>query len=153
MEIDNKKKLLAYCGLYCGDCGGFSGEITDAAINLKNVLSQYKFHLTAKCLFSEKLKEYDKFLDMLQFMTELKCKTICREEEDREGFCKVRKCCRNKGYFACFECDIYEQCEILRKINLKELYGDSYLKNFQAIKDMGLEKWIKEGKRYWFIDD
>ena len=150
---NNKKELLAYCGLYCGDCGGFSDEITDAAINLQKVLSRYKFDLTAKYLFSEKLKEYNKFLDILQFITELKCKTICREMKDKEGTCMVRKCCRKKGYFACFECDIYEECEILRKTNPKELYGDSYLKNFRAIKNMGLEKWIEEGKRYWFVND
>ena len=55
-----KKDLLAYCGLYCGDCGGFSGEIAEAAINLNKKLIEYKFELTAKYLFPEKLKEYDK---------------------------------------------------------------------------------------------
>ncbi|MFX1390022.1 MAG: DUF3795 domain-containing protein [Promethearchaeota archaeon] len=151
--MKDSKNLLAYCGLYCGDCAGYSGEIADAAIKLNNKLIQHKFEKTAKNLFAEKLKEYDKFHDMLKFISELKCEKICREREDDEHSCKVRKCCRNKGYFACYECEIYETCEILRITNKQELYGDSYLKNFQAIKEMGLENWIKTGKHYWFADD
>ena len=147
------KELFAYCGLYCGDCAGYSGEIANAAIKLNEKLNKYKFEYTAKNLFTEKLKEYDKFLEMLRFITELKCEKICREREDDEHSCKVRKCCRDKGFFACYECEIYEKCDILRTKNKKELYGDSYLKNFQNIREMGLENWIKHGKRHWFADD
>lgn len=86
-------------------------------------------------------------------MTELKCDKFCREKEDTKTSCKIRKCCRSKGFFACYECEIYEKCKILRSTNKKELYGDSYLKNFQAIKERGLEEWIEKGKRYWFADD
>ena len=53
------KNLLTYCGLYCGDCAGYSGELADTAQNLMHALEKYKFERTAKCLFSEKLKEYD----------------------------------------------------------------------------------------------
>ncbi|MFX0007312.1 MAG: DUF3795 domain-containing protein [Promethearchaeota archaeon] len=151
--MKDSKKLLAYCGLYCGDCAGYLGEISDAAIKLENKLNQYKFEKTAKNLFTEKLKEYDKFHEMLQFITELKCEKICREKEDTEHSCKVRKCCRSKRYFACYECEIYENCETLRITNKQELYGDSYLKNFEGIKEMGLDNWMKKGKRYWFADD
>ncbi|MFX1567531.1 MAG: DUF3795 domain-containing protein [Promethearchaeota archaeon] len=151
--MKDKKELLAYCGLYCGDCAGYSGEIADAAIKLNQQLTKYKFEHTAKNIFTEKLKEYYKFHDMLQFITELKCEKICREKEDDEHSCKVRKCCREKGFFACYECESYEKCEILRTAVKKELYGDSHLKNFQSIKEMGLENWIKVGKRYWFADD
>lgn len=151
--MKGKKDLLAYCGLYCGDCGGFSGGIADAAISLKQELSKYKFERTAKCLFSEKLKDYDKLAEMLQFLTTIKCEKVCREREDKESSCKVRKCCREKGFYACYECDIYKECDILRKTNREDLYGDSYLKNFQAIREMGLERWLNEGKRYWFGDD
>lgn len=33
--MKESKELLAYCGLYCGDCGAFTSEITEAAIKLK----------------------------------------------------------------------------------------------------------------------
>jgi len=151
--MKDNKKLLAYCGLYCGDCAGYTGEIVDAAINLSKKLGKYKFEKTARNVFPKKLKEYEKFHNMLQFITELKCEKICREKKDNKSSCKVRKCCRSKGFFACYECNLYEKCEILRAKIKKDLYGDSYLKNFQGIKEMGLDEWIKNGKRYWFADD
>jgi len=33
---------------------------------------------------------------------------------------------------------------------LESLLGDSCLKNLQAINEMGLENWLKNGKRLWF---
>ena len=41
-----RKDLLAYCGLYCGDCLGYTGVIADAAKNLMMVLKKYKFDRT-----------------------------------------------------------------------------------------------------------
>ncbi len=37
---DNSKKLVAYCGLYCGDCFGYKGKITELAKDLRNELRQ-----------------------------------------------------------------------------------------------------------------
>ncbi len=31
LSMNNIKELLARCGLYCGDCAGYSGEIAEAA--------------------------------------------------------------------------------------------------------------------------
>jgi len=59
--MKERKDLLAYCGLYCGDCAGYSGETGNTAKNLMKVLEKYKFDRTAKCLFSEKLGDNDKF--------------------------------------------------------------------------------------------
>ena len=146
-----RKDLLAYCGLYCGDCAGYSGEIADTAENLKNVLKKYKFDRTAKCLFSEQLKDYDNFREMLGFITGLKCSTICREREDSGASCKIKKCCRDRGFYACCECDDFEICEKLK--SLEELHGDSCMMNLKAIKEMGLEAWISRGKRHWFGSD
>ena len=60
-DMNDNTKLLAYCGLYCGDCAGYSGEIADRAKDLKKVIEKYKFELTAKSMFSQKLKDYDDF--------------------------------------------------------------------------------------------
>ena len=146
-----RKDFLAHCGLYCGDCAGYSGAIADTARNLMNVLEKYQFERTAKSLFSEKLKEYDKFCEMLRFMTDLKCPKICREREDSSASCKIRRCCRDKGFYACYGCDDFEICEKLK--TLEELHGDSCVENLKAIKEMGLEAWIRRGKRLWFGSD
>lgn len=149
--MKERKDLLAYCGLYCGDCAGYSGEIADTAKNLKNILKKYKFDRTAKCLFSEQLKDYDNFREMLEFITSLKCPTICRERADSETSCKIKKCCRVRGFYACCECDDFEICEKLE--SLEELHGDSCVTNLKAIKEMGPEAWISRGKRHWFGSD
>lgn len=145
------KELLAYCGLYCGDCAGHTGAIADAADELQNVLKNYKFELTARHLFSDELKEYDKFVEMLGFMAKLKCDSPCREKTDKNTSCEIRKCCIEKGYYACYECDDIEVCKKLE--SMKGLHRDSCVKNLQAIKEIGLEKWVETGKRYWFGSD
>lgn len=41
--MDADKKLIAYCGLYCGDCVNYKGEIADLARDLRKKLRQEKF--------------------------------------------------------------------------------------------------------------
>lgn len=103
-------------------------------------------------VYSLKLKDYDKFCEMLGFMTGLKCEKICREREDSSTSCKVRKCCRGRGFYACYECDDFENCEKLESLH-KGLHYDSCMKNLKAIKEMGLEAWIIRGKRFCYWND
>ena len=91
--MNNRKKLLAYCGFYCVDCLGYTGAIADAAKDFKMVLDKYKFDRTAKCIFPDQLKDYDRFYEIVVFMSGLKCPMICREREDTSTACTVRKCC------------------------------------------------------------
>jgi hypothetical protein len=149
--MKDKKELLAYCGLYCGDCAGYSGEIADAAQKLKDTTKKYKFHQTAKHLFPEKLKEYDKLEEMVDFMSELRCPRICREIKESDVKCKISKCCREKEFFACYECNTFETCAELK--SLSGLHGEAHIKNLRAIREMGIDKWIADGKRLWFADD
>jgi len=145
-----RKDLLAYCGLYCGDCLGYTGVIADVAKNLMMVLNKYKFDRTVKCVLSKELKDYDKFYEMLAFMTGLKCPKICRERGEYSGTsCKIRKCCRDKGFYSCYECNDFEICDKLKTF-MEGLHADSCVKNLKAIKEMGLEAWIIRGKRLWY---
>ncbi|MGB7053935.1 MAG: DUF3795 domain-containing protein [bacterium] len=143
--MKNKKELLAYCGLYCGDCAGYSGEIADTAQNLKETTEKYKFQQTAQHLFPKELQHYDKLREMIDFMTKLKCPKPCRERKAGEVKCKIWKCCRDKGFFVCYECD--------RLKAMSPLHGESCTRNLKAIKEMGVEKWLRKGKRFWFADD
>lgn len=148
----DKKKLLAYCGLYCGDCVGYTGVVADAALDFSSILDRHKFHMTAKSVFPEQLKEYEKFQEMLDFMTGLKCPGICRERADGSTSCEIRKCCIEHGYFACHECDDFETCDKLSSL-MQGLHGEAILKNLREIRHMGVDAWIEDGKRYWFWDD
>lgn len=149
--MKGKKDLLAYCGLYCGDCLGYTGVIADAAETFINVLKTYKFDQTVTHIFPEKLKDYETGHQLLKFMANLRCPEVCRKRDSIS--CTVRECCRNKGFYACYECTDFETCENLKSLH-KGLHYDSCLKNLQAIKEMGLESWIIKGKRfmYWDID-
>jgi hypothetical protein len=145
------KELLACCGLYCGDCAGYSGEITEAAAELREKIHKYKFAQTAKNLFPKELKDYDKLYKMLGFMTTLKCPKTCREKTADEASCEIRKCSFAKGFYACHECGDFESCDKLE--SLSGLHGESHIKNLRAIREMGIENWITQGKRLWFADD
>ena len=149
--MKDSRELLAYCGLYCGDCAGYSGEIAEAAQKLKETTEQCKFRQTAKHLFPEKLKEYGKLENMVNFMTELRCPRICRRITPGDVKCEISKCCRGKRYYACHECDAFETCDKLK--TLSGLHGNSHIKNLRAIRQMGIDSWIEKGKRLWFADD
>ena len=62
-SMTKDENLIAYCGLYCGDCHGFPGKIPDLARDLR------KEHRASRCdkfagfistfSFSKDFKEYD----------------------------------------------------------------------------------------------
>jgi hypothetical protein len=146
-----KKDLLAYCGFYCGDCLGYTGVIADAAEGLKAVLEKYKFERTAKCIFTDQLKDYDEFFAELIFMTGLKCPMACRERKDDNIACEVRECCISKGFYACYECSDFEMCDKLRVL-MDGLHYNSIIENLRDIKAMGLKEWNLNGKRHHYWD-
>lgn len=39
-RMEKEKKLLAFGGLYCGDCAGYSGEIAELAKKLRQTLKK-----------------------------------------------------------------------------------------------------------------
>ena len=48
-----EKDLVAYCGLYCGDCFGYKGKIADLARDLRKELRAAKFAKIAEALGME----------------------------------------------------------------------------------------------------
>ena len=53
--MDNKisdKNLIAYCGLYCGDCHGFTGKIPDLARDLRRELRKIHYDRFASFISS-----------------------------------------------------------------------------------------------------
>ena len=148
-----KKELFAYCGIYCGDCLGYTGVIADAAEDFKKVLEKYEFEKSTKAIFPDQLKDYDKIFDKITFMTGLRCPMVCRERKDDNVDCEIRKCCKSKGFFACYECEDFKNCEKLK--TMEGLHYEVMIKNLKEIKESGLKKWIKKGKahHYWDNED
>jgi hypothetical protein len=152
-KMKESKDLLAYCGYYCGDCLGYTGVIADAAQGLLEVLGTYKFERTAECVFPNDLSEYNKFCEMLVFMTSLRCAGICRHEGAvQPSSCEVKNCCKDKGFYACYECDEFETCDKFGLLH-KGLHTDACVKNMRGIREMGLEAWVTAGERHHYWDE
>jgi hypothetical protein len=81
-------------------------------------------------------------------MTGIKCSMICREREDDSTSCSVRKCCIENGYYACYECADFENCDKIKSI-MGGLHTDACVRNLKAIKEMGIDNWIVKGEKIW----
>jgi len=112
------------------------------------MLERYNFDQTVKYLLSEELKHYDNFRENIKFLSRFVCPTICRERKDDSTTCKIRKCCRDRRFYACYECDDFEVCERLK--SLQRIVGISPIENLKALKEMGLETWMIKGERHLF---
>ncbi len=145
--MNEDKKLIAYCGLYCGDCVNYKGKIADLARDLRKKLRQEKFDRVSKGLskYFKEFKDYEKCYATLGAMVRLRCSKVCRDGGG-PPFCKIRKCCEKKNIQGCWKCEEFEICTKLDF--LKPIHEDAHRKNLRKIKKQGTEKFIN-GKRYW----
>jgi hypothetical protein len=141
--------LVAYCGLYCGDCESYKGKVADLARDLRKELRAARFDKTAAFMstfsFFEVFKNYDQCYEVLGALVRLRCKKACRGGGG-PPFCKMRKCCQKKGIQGCWECDGFETCKLLDF--LTPGHGDAHLKNLRRIKTAGVHAFAA-GKRDW----
>ncbi len=76
-------KLVAYCGLYCGDCFFFKREIADLARDLRKKLREAKLKQTYKEFsnFAKEFKDFPVCYEVLGAMVKMRCKS-CRKGEE-----------------------------------------------------------------------
>lgn len=145
----NNRDLIAYCGLYCGDCVSYKGKVADLARDLRKELRAAKFDKTAEVLaavpFFEPFKNYDQCYEVLGAMVKFRCKKTCKGGGG-PPFCKMRKCCQKKGIEGCWECAEFETCENLDFLKLG--HGETHLKNLRTLKKKGVEAFLA-GTKYW----
>ena len=145
------KDLIAYCGLYCGDCVGYTQTVPDLARDLRKELRRYRFDKMADMLaqvpFFKEFKDYDKCYQLLGTMMKLRCKKTCKGNGGPPD-CKIRNCARKKKFDGCWQCDYFPTCEKLKM--LEPHHGPAHLKNLRKIKKQGPAAFIK-GKRYWYV--
>ncbi len=143
----NNKTLIAYCGLYCGDCFNYKGEIADLARDLRKKLRESKFDRASEGLskYFKDFKDYDTCYRVLGSMVRLRCKRACTNGGGNPN-CTIRKCCQKKEIRGCFECGEFETC---KKFDfLKPIHKDANLKNLKKIKKNGQDKFINS-RRDW----
>ena len=143
------KELIAYCGLYCGDCFGNKGNLADLSRDLRKELRQARFENQAELMSKEPyfsvFKDYKKCYDVLGALVKMRCKRAC-QGGGGPPFCKMRQCCQKKGYQGCWECDDFESCTKLDF--LKPFHGDAHIKNIKRIRKNGNHGFLA-GKRDW----
>ena len=147
--MPEEKELIAYCGLYCGDCYRYKGRIADLARDLRKELRQEKFDLTAETMseisFFAAFKNYPQCYELLGEMVKFRCKRTCRGGGG-PPVCKIRVCCQKKGIDGCWQCAEFEACKKLDF--LKPFHGDAHIKNLRMLKKTGVDSFL-EGKRNW----
>lgn len=147
MSTNDDSKLLAFCGLYCGDCMMHKGEIADLARDLRKKMREVKYKQVfgAMTKWWQDLKEYDECYKVLGAMVKLRCARVCREGGGPPT-CKVRNCCQKKGIEGCWECDEFETCDKLEF--LQPIHGDAHIRNMKKISKQGMRKFL-EGDKHW----
>ncbi len=145
--MNENRNLVAYCGLYCGDCFNYKGEIADLARDLRKKLREEKFVRVSQGLskFFKEFKNYEQCYEVLGAMVRLRCKRTCRGGGGPPS-CKIRNCCQKKNVPGCWECEEFETCEKLGF--LKPIHQDAQIKNLRKIKKQGIDSFLK-GTRYW----
>jgi len=148
--MTEEKELVAYCGLYCGDCIGYRRKAADLARDLRKELRATKFDRTAEYLagvpFFAAYKNYQGCYEVLGALVKMRCKKACRGGGG-PPFCRMRKCCQKKGFDGCWECNEIETCKHLDF--LKPSHGDAHIKNLRKIGKNGVDEFLK-GKKYWY---
>jgi hypothetical protein len=144
------QKLIAYCGLYCGDCHGFTGIIPDLARDLRKELREIHYDKFAAFIstysFGKDFKNYDECYKVLGAMVKFRCRKGCRSGGG-SPFCKIRKCVLKKGLDGCWECSEFEDCKELEF--LETVHGNAHIKNLREIKKKGKKEFVK-GKTLWY---
>jgi len=144
-----EKELVAYCGLYCGDCFAHKGVVADLARDLRKELRQAKFNRIAQAMsetpFFAVYKDYPQCYEVLGALGKFRCKKTCRDGGG-PPFCKIRKCCQKKGIEGCWQCNEFETCKNLDF--LKTSHGEAHLKNLKILKKKGVDSFVK-GTSYW----
>lgn len=147
--MPEEKELIAYCGLYCGDCYHYQGKIADLARDLRKELRRYKFAERAEKMatvaYSASFKNFPECYDLLGTMVRFRCKRTCRGNGG-PPFCKIRECCRRRDIEGCWQCDDFETCPTTDF--LKKYHEDGHIKNLRILKKSGADSFIK-GRRYF----
>ena len=144
------ENLVAYCGLFCGDCHGYTGKIPDLARDLRKELREIKYDKFAAFIssysFGKDFKNYGECYKVLGAMVKFRCRKGCRNGGG-SPFCKIRKCSQKKELEGCWICSDFETCKELKF--LEPVHGDAHIKNLKNIKSKGKKQFVK-GKTLWY---
>ena len=148
--MSSNEELIAYCGLYCGECFSNEGKIADLSRDLRKELRRFRFEKTAENLsripFFKTFENYPECYEVLGALVKLRCRKGCRNGGGNPT-CAMKVCCNRKGYKGCWECDDFEDCKKMEFLKIN--HGDAHIKNMRKIKRKGTKEFLA-GKKLWY---
>jgi len=120
--------LMAYCGIDCSKCFGYTKTVSEAAKQLRRTMRAEKIKRVWPSM--PFLGDYDAFKKDLDALAGLRCKGCL--DGGGNPFCKIRKCCLERDYRTCGQCGDFEACEKLAF--LEPGHKDEHLKNLRKIR-------------------
>lgn len=142
MGTEQAKKLVCYCGLYCGNCGIYKGRmVAKIAADLKELIDVYGFAEWVPKY--EKIDfSFDEFQKGLNFFSNEEkgpyCQVSCKEGGG-QPFCEIRLCAKKKEVEICFECDKFP-CKLFSSF-LKT--HSEIIEEQKKFKKLGLKRWLE----------
>ena len=141
MNVDgNERNLIGCCGIYCGACFAYRGDLSRKAAELRELLKREKFNKIATAF--EWIGSYRDFSRWLSWLVRLKCGGC--QTGGGNPFCAIRKCCRSRGYTSCADCPEMP-CKKLDWITRR--YKKWNLRNLEKIREVGYETWLNEMRK------
>ena len=135
MPMDERRRLLAYCGIYCGLCAKRS-RIPQLARRLREAMEDEgwdKWYVDVEA-YRESFPTFWSFLKRLE---QNGC--ACREGGGPPG-CRVRRCAMERGVEACPLCPEYP-CEMIKVI---AEHNPTLIHDGMRMRRIGIERWIEE---------
>lgn len=156
------KKYVCPCGLICKECLFYKPEIYETAKTLRDKIQNAELDVFLTSISKDKkakmianhlngdpadfknrfaaFKKFEQFMDTLEGLVALQCKSTCRESGGcliggELHKCDAVKCVASKGYEGCWECPEHKQCNKLSFV--KEVYGDTIDETFKAMASEG----------------
>ena len=146
--------MTAYCGLVCSDCVRYRSEIIDAAKTLLTKLDDGKFHHYAnvKKEYEGAFEKYPVFIEVLQKIIGLECRQSCRIGGGCSSVdCQIVKCCLEKQYQGCWECDRLSICHEFDF--LKPFHGETPKNNCMEIRNNGFDDFPSRKHVFYVWDE
>ncbi len=144
VDLNEAKKMIGYCGIFCGTCGMFRGRIyAKIAQEFLEVIKAagYPDELTINPKGVKPDFDFNEFLKGLEYFSKEDSGAYCQEPCKQGGGvkCKFRKCVKERGIEICYECKDYPCNEFPWTLEK----NPEKLKDYELFKKLGVEGWIR----------
>lgn len=136
-----RENEVGYCGQYCRACHWYTDAMRKPAAQL---LELVKKHVEVAGWINYKGGNSKETMKGLEILSKSACAFNCKGGGGWGG-CPVRKCCVEKGFDFCFECQEFP-CEGIwgEKSQHANVFTANKIKRLQEMKETGVEEWIRK---------